>query len=85
MDSSVGIATGWTAGRAGARDFQFLHSVQTGSGAHPTSYSMGTGGSFLGGKAAGREADHSPPSSAQVKMMDLYLNSPKCFHGVVLN
>jgi hypothetical protein len=28
-------------------------SVQTGSGVHPTSYPMGTGGSFPGGKAAG--------------------------------
>jgi hypothetical protein len=27
--------------------------VQTGSGVHPTSYTMGTGGSFPGGKAAG--------------------------------
>jgi len=27
--------------------------VQTGSGAHPASYPMGTGGSFLGGKVAG--------------------------------
>jgi hypothetical protein len=42
--------------------------IQTGSGAHPTSYPMGTGGSFLGGKArSGRDADHSPPSSAEVK------------------
>jgi hypothetical protein len=31
----------------------FLHVVQTGSGAHPASYTMGTGGSFSGGKAAG--------------------------------
>jgi hypothetical protein len=29
----------------------FLHVVQSGSGVHPTSYPMGTGGSFLGGKA----------------------------------
>jgi hypothetical protein len=29
---------------------------------------MGTGGSFPGGKAwPGRDADHSPPSSAEVK------------------
>jgi len=28
---------------------------------------MGTEGSFLGGKAAGREAEHSPPSSADFK------------------
>jgi hypothetical protein len=34
--------------------------VQTGSGAHPASKSMGTGGSFLGGKARpGRAADYS--------------------------
>jgi hypothetical protein len=33
----------------------------------PASYAMGTGGSFPGGKARpGRDADHSPPSSAEV-------------------
>jgi hypothetical protein len=32
--------------------FSLLHSVQTGSEAHPASYPMGTGGSFPGGKAA---------------------------------
>jgi len=37
------------------------------SGAHPASYPMGTGGPFPGGKARpGRDADHSPPSSAEV-------------------
>jgi hypothetical protein len=42
--------------------------VQTGSGAHPASYTMGTGGSFPEGKAQpGRDADHSPPSTAGVK------------------
>jgi hypothetical protein len=70
-DSYVGIATGWTAGvqfLAEARDFYFLHVVQTDSGVHPTSYPMGTGGSFLGGiKLLGREADHSPPSNAEVR------------------
>jgi hypothetical protein len=36
--------------------------VQTGSGAHPASYPMGTGDPFSGGKARpGRHADHSPP------------------------
>jgi hypothetical protein len=36
--------------------------------AHPASYPMGTGGPFPGGKAGpGRDADHSPPSSAVVK------------------
>jgi hypothetical protein len=54
-DSPVGIA--------GVRvpvgqEFSFLHVVQAGSGAHPASYPMGTGGSFLAGKAAGRKGDH---------------------------
>jgi hypothetical protein len=49
-------------------DFSSSLCVQTGSGAHPESYPMGTGGSFPGGKARlGRDADHSPPSSAEVK------------------
>jgi hypothetical protein len=59
-DSSVGIATGWTTGvrfPAGARDFSLLHRVQTGSGAHPASYTIGTGGSFPGDKAAGAWSD----------------------------
>jgi hypothetical protein len=38
------------------------------SEAHPASCPMGTGGSFSGGKARPvRDADHSPPSSAEVK------------------
>jgi hypothetical protein len=49
-------------------DFSSNPCVQTGSGAHPASYPMGTGGSFPGGKARpGRDADHSPPSSPEVK------------------
>jgi len=52
---------------AGAKDFSFILCVQTGSGAHPASSPMGTGGPFPGGKARpGRDADHSPPSSAEV-------------------
>jgi hypothetical protein len=34
-------------------NFSLRHRVQTGSGAHSTSYPMGTRGSFPGGKAAG--------------------------------
>jgi hypothetical protein len=52
----------------GAEDFSSNPCVQTGSGAHPVSNPMGTGGPFSGGKARpGRDADHSPPSSADVK------------------
>jgi hypothetical protein len=62
---------GWTIGVRSpteAEDFSSIPCVQTGSGAHPASYPMGTGGPFPGGKARpGRDADHSPPASAEVK------------------
>jgi len=34
-------------------DFFLRQRIQTGSGAHPASYSMGTGGSYPWGKTAG--------------------------------
>jgi hypothetical protein len=65
------LTTDWTAGvrfPTEAEDFSSSLCVQTGSGAHPASCTMGTGGFFPGGKARpGRDADHSPPSSAEVK------------------
>jgi hypothetical protein len=67
-DSSVGIATGYgmdgpkIESRWGER---FFEHVQTGPEAHPVSCTMGTG-SFPGVKRPGREADHPPPSSAEV-------------------
>jgi hypothetical protein len=51
------LATGWTTegsefeSRWG-QEFSLLQIVQNGSEVHPTSYPMGTGGSFLGGKVA---------------------------------
>jgi hypothetical protein len=52
---------------AGAKDFSSILFVQTGSGIHPASCSMGTGGPFPGGKARpGRDANHTPPYSAEV-------------------
>jgi hypothetical protein len=67
------------------KKFSLLHIVQTGSEVHPTSYKMGSGGSFPGVKRQGREADHSPSTSAEVKKMDLYIHSPIRLHGVMLN
>jgi hypothetical protein len=53
---------------AGAKDFSYSLFVQTGSGAHPASCTLGTGGPFPGAKARpGRDADHSPPSRAEVE------------------
>jgi hypothetical protein len=58
----------------GAGNFPLHHRVQNGSGAHPASYTMGTRALSLGIKRPGREADHSPPSSAEVKeWVELYL------------
>jgi hypothetical protein len=45
------------------RGFSSSFCVQAGSGAHPASCTMGTGGKAR----PGRNADHSPPSSAEVK------------------
>jgi hypothetical protein len=54
---------------AEAKDFSSSLCVQTGSGVHPASCPMGTGGPFPGGEARpGRDADHSLPSSAEVKI-----------------
>jgi hypothetical protein len=65
------LTTDWTAGVRSpteAEDFSSNLCVQTGPGAHPASCTVGTGGSFPGGKARpGRDADHSPLSSAEVK------------------
>jgi hypothetical protein len=53
---------------ARAEHFSSSLCVQTGPGALPDSYTMGTGGPFTGGKARpGRDADHSPPYSAEVE------------------
>jgi hypothetical protein len=51
---SNGLWAGWSVVRvpAGSGNFSFHHRVQTGSGAHPASYPMGTRRSFPGGKVA---------------------------------
>jgi len=49
-------------------------------------YLMGTRGSFPGGKRPGREANHSPPFSAEAKNVWSYISTPPlCLHGVVLS
>jgi hypothetical protein len=58
------------------KDFSLLHVVQTGSEAHPASCPMSTGGSIPGVKRQGREADHSPPASAEVKKTWVYTSTP---------
>jgi hypothetical protein len=61
-DQAIGVRS-----PVGAKDFSSSLCVQTGSGAHPASCTMGTGGNIPGGKVRpGRDADHSSPSSAEV-------------------
>jgi hypothetical protein len=53
---------------AEAREFSSNLCVQTGSGAYPASCTVGTGAPFAGRKAwLVHDADHSPPSSAEVE------------------
>jgi hypothetical protein len=70
----------------GAGNFSLHHRVRNGSEAHPASYTIDSGALSLGVKRPGSEADHSSPSSAEVKeCMELYLHSPIRLHGVVLS
>jgi hypothetical protein len=69
--SVQGLATGWTTEGSDfesryCQEFSLLHVVLTDSRVHPTSYSMGTGAHSPGVKQPGREADQSPPTSAEV-------------------
>jgi len=68
-DSSVGIATRYGLDGPGIESrwgTRFSALVQTEPGAHPASYTMGTG-SFPGVKRPERGADLPPSSSAKVK------------------
>jgi hypothetical protein len=56
---------------AGAKDFYSGPCVQTGFGSHPASYPMGT---ERGKARPGRDADHSPPSSAEVNPLKPKMN-----------
>jgi hypothetical protein len=51
---------------AEAGDF-LRHRVHIGSVAHPIPYQKGTGSLSPGVKRPGREGEHSPPSSSEVK------------------
>jgi hypothetical protein len=56
------LATDWKVRGSNPVGARFSAPVQTGSGAHPASYTMGTG-SLPGVKQSERGVDHLPPSS----------------------
>jgi hypothetical protein len=78
-DSSVGITTRYGLDGPGIElplAAKFSAPFQTGTGAHPASYTMVTA-SFPGLKRRGRGVDHSPPSSAEVtERVELYIYFP---------
>jgi hypothetical protein len=78
LRSSSGLRAGCSGVRIpiGARNFSH-HYVQTSSGAHPASYTMGPRGSFPGVKQPEREADHSPPCSAEIENAWSYTFTPQ--------
>jgi hypothetical protein len=57
------------------KEFSLLHVVQTGSGAHPASYKMGNGGSFLRSKSGRGVMLKTPPTSAEVKKLWIYTST----------
>jgi hypothetical protein len=59
------------------QEFSLLHVVQAGSGTRSASYIRGTGRVVSTAvKQQGREADHSPPTSGEVKIMWIYTSTP---------
>jgi hypothetical protein len=79
MQGYLGIAMGY--GMDGRKGFSVLHIAQNGSAFQPASCQMGT----LEVKRLGSEADLSPPSSAESRLVELYLHFPIRLQDVVLN
>jgi hypothetical protein len=69
---------GWTAEVQflARHDFSLHHNNQAVFFTHPASYPMVTGALFSGVKQLGCEANHSPPSSANVKNLWSYTSTP---------
>jgi hypothetical protein len=67
-DSTVGIATryGLDGPRLDSGGGRFSAPFQTGPGAHPVSYTVGTG-SFPGAKRSGRDVDHASHLAPRLK------------------
>jgi hypothetical protein len=86
-DSSVGIETGYRPDGRGSNPGSakvFFFFSQTSSGSNPASYPMGSGAISLGVKRPGRESDHSPLSSDEVKNGGAILSLPHVFMAYFL-
>jgi hypothetical protein len=85
-------ATGWTIGvlgfdsRLGLGIFLFTTASRTALEPTQRPIQWVPGALSLGVKRPGREADHSPPSSAEVKNAWIYTSTPPTrLHGLVLS
>jgi hypothetical protein len=65
---------------AAVRTFSLLHAVQTGSEVHPASFQMDPRVN-----RPSREADHPPPSNAEVKNNGATPPLPQRIRGIALN
>jgi hypothetical protein len=88
LDSSVGIATGYGLDDRGVgvrvpesvKNFLFSTSSRLALGSTQPPIQWLPGALSPGLKRQGREVDHSPPTSAEVKKnVDLYIHSPYAF------
>jgi hypothetical protein len=61
----------------GARNFSLHHRVQTGPGPTQPPSQWVPGTPSVGASQPGREADHSPPSSADVKNAEICTSTPQ--------
>jgi hypothetical protein len=87
-DPAVDIPTGkWLDGEGSitGKGKTFLQSVQARHGAHPHSYPMRSGGALSSGaNRQEREADHTPPSSEEVKNSVAITPLSYTLHSVLL-
>jgi len=75
----------WGSNPSGGWEFFLRHRIQIGSGVHPASCPMGTGGTFREGKAAGMWSWPLNSIQCRCRMRGVYLHSPIRLHGVVLS
>jgi hypothetical protein len=77
---------GWTTDRIQFRFPTGYEIVLFSTAFWPASYAMGTGGSFLGIKQQRCEADHSPPSSAEVnETFQAYLRNVNFVNSILVS
>jgi hypothetical protein len=89
-DSSVVIETGYGLDGQGSilgkgKKFSLLHTVEAGSGAPPSLLPIGAGAYSPGLKSRSVKLTTHSHIVQRLRMVELYLHSPICIHGVVLN